>query len=149
MIKAFRGLLGVNDVMAYLTRMTIRLLELHRVLKSTGSLYLHCDPTASHYLKIVLDCIFGKENFRSEINWRRATAHNDAKQGRKQYGNVRDLIFFHSKSDNWKWNSIYTPYDKNYVEENYKFVEPKPGRRYSLGDLTAAKPGGHVHGCRN
>jgi site-specific DNA-methyltransferase (adenine-specific) len=71
MIQAFRSLLGVNDMMAYLTRMTIRLLELHRVLKSTGSLYLHCDPTASHYLKIVLDCIFGKENFRSEINWRR------------------------------------------------------------------------------
>jgi DNA modification methylase len=151
MIQAFRSLLGVNDMMAYLTRMTIRLLELHRVLKPTGSLYLHCDPTASHYLKIVLDCIFGKENFRSEINWRRASAHNDAKQGRKQYGNVRDLIFFYSKSENWKWNWLYTPYDKSYLEENYRHVDEK-GRRYRLDNLTAAKPGGDVsyefHGTR-
>src|SRR5205085_10868745 len=94
MMAALRGFLGENDMMAYLTMMANRLLELHRVLKDTGSLYLHCDPTASHYLKIVLDGVFGPEMFRTEISWKRQSAHNDAKQGRKQYGNVRDVIFF-------------------------------------------------------
>ena len=140
---ALRKLLGVNDMMAYLTMMANRLLKMRRVLKPTGSLYLHCDPTASHYLKIVLDGVFGKENFRSEINWRRASAHNDGKQGRKQYGNVRDIIFFYSKSSKWNWNWLYTPYDESYLKDFYKHVDEK-GRRYRLGDLTAAKPGGDV-----
>ena len=94
MMQALRRFLGENDMMAYLTMMANRLLELQRVLKPTGSLYLHCDPTASHYLKIVLDGVFGKENFRTEISWKRQSAHNDAKQGRKQYGNVRDTFSF-------------------------------------------------------
>lgn len=80
MMAALRTFLGENDMMAYLTMMANRLLELHRVLKPTGSLYLHCDPTASHYLKIVLDGVFGKENFRNEIIWKRANAHNDPKR---------------------------------------------------------------------
>src|SRR5205823_10385975 len=94
LMKALRSFLGENDMMAYLTMMANRLLELHRVLKPTGSLYLHCDPTASHYLKIALDAVFGKENYRTEISWKRSSAHNDAKQGRQQYGNIRDAIFF-------------------------------------------------------
>ena len=81
-MRALRQFLGENDMMAYLTMMANRLLELHRVLKPTGSLYLHCDPTASHYLKIVLDGVFGPTKFRTEISWRRQSAHNDAKQGR-------------------------------------------------------------------
>src|SRR5205807_8596472 len=80
MMKALRGFLGENDMMAYLTMMANRLLELQRVLKPTGSLYLHCDPTASHYLKVVLDGVFGAEKFRTEISWRRQSAHSDAKQ---------------------------------------------------------------------
>ena len=140
MMQALRKFLGENDMMAYLTMMANRLLELHRVLKPTGSLYLHCDPTASHYLKIVLDGIFGKENFRTEISWRRQSAHNDAKQGRKQYGNVRDIIFFYSKSSDWKWNWLYTKYSEDYVSKFYRHVEPDTGRLYQLGDLTA--PGG-------
>ncbi len=80
MMRALRSFLGENDMMAYLTMMANRLLELHRVLKPTGSLYLHCDPTASHYLKIVLDGVFGKENFRNEIIWKRADAHNDPRR---------------------------------------------------------------------
>jgi len=104
MMKALRGFLGENDMMAYLTMMANRLLQLHRVLKPTGSLYLHCDPTASHYLKIVLDGVFGKQNYRSEISWKRSSAHNDAKQGRKLPGNIRDVIYFYTKSDEWKWN---------------------------------------------
>lgn len=79
-------------MMAYLAMMAVRLLELRDVLKPTGSLYLHCDPNASHYLKIILDALFGPSGFRTEISWRRQSAHNDAKQGRKQYGNVRDTI---------------------------------------------------------
>ena len=133
--------------MAYLAMMAVRLIELNRVLKPTGSLYLHCDPTASHYLKILLDAVFGAQNFRTEISWRRTSAHNDAGQGRKQYGNVRDIIHFYTKSDKWQWNWQYTPYDDSYVEDFYKYVEPGTGRRYRLGDITA--PGGSDPKKRN
>ena len=140
MMQSLRRFLGENDMMAYLTMMANRLLELHRVLKPTGSLYLHCDPTASHYLKIVLDGVFGKTNYRTEISWRRQSAHNDAKQGRKQYGNVRDNIFFYTKSEEWNWNWLYTAYTETYKNDFYRFVEEETGRRYRLSDLTA--PGG-------
>ena len=124
LMRALRSFLKENDMMAYLTAMCIRLLELHRVLKPTGSLYLHCDPTASHYLKIVLDGVFGKANFRTEISWKRSSAHNDAKQGRRQYGNVRDLLFFYSKSSDWTWNWLYTSYDESYLVPDRKAKEP-------------------------
>ena len=147
MMRALREFLGENDMMAYLVMMTNRLLEMHRVLKDTGSLYLHCDPSASHYLKIVLDAVFGKENYRTEISWKRQSAHNDAKQGRRQYGNVRDVIFFYTKSIKWTWNWLYTPYDESYVEDFYRFVERETGRRYRLSDITA--PGGASPEKRN
>jgi len=142
LIRAFRSFLHENDVMAYLVMMANRLLELHRVLKPTGSLYLHCDPTASHYLKIVLDAVFGKENFRSEISWKRSSAHSDAKQGRKIYGNIRDVVFFYTKGKEWTWNWIHTPYDEGYVSSFYRHIEKSTNRLYRIGDLTAAKPGG-------
>ena len=142
MITAFREFIGNNAMMAYLVMMTPRLVELRRVLKPTGSIYLHCDPTASHYLKLLLDAIFGPGHFRSEINWRRTNAHNDAKQGRRQYGNVRDTIFFYTKGNQWAWNWLYTDYDRQYVDAFYKFTEQDSGRLYQMGDLTAAKPGG-------
>ena len=142
MISAFRQFIGNNAMMAYLVMMAPRLVELHRVLKPTGSIYLHCDPTASHYLKILMDTVFGKQNYRSEVNWRRTSAHNDAKQGRRQYGNVRDTIFFYTKGNTWNWNWLYTGYDEEYVNGFYKFTEATTGRRYRMGDLTAAKPGG-------
>ena len=142
MITAFREFIGRNAMMAYLVMMTPRLVELRRVLKSTGSIYLHCDPNASHYLKLLLDAIFGSVRFRSEINWRRTNAHNDAKQGRRQYGNVRDTIFFYTKGNLWTWNWLYTEYESQYVDSFYKFTEQGSGRRYRMGDLTAAKPGG-------
>ena len=144
MIQALRRFLGENDMMAYLTMMANRLLELHRVLKPTGSLYLHCDPTASHYLKIVLDGVFGKTNFRSEISWKRSSAHNDAKQGRKQYGNIRDVILFYTKSNDWNWNWLYTVYDEKYLNDFYKHIEAGSGRRYQLDNLTG--PGGAAKG---
>ncbi len=143
LLRAMRTFLGENDMMAYLSMMAVRLIELHRVLKPTGSLYLHCDPTASHYLKLLLDGVFGTTGYRSEISWKRSSAHNDAKQGRRQYGNVRDTIFFYTKSQRWTWNWLHTGYDESYVESAYRHADPD-GRRYRRGDLTAAKPGGDV-----
>ena len=143
LLQTFRSALGANDLTAYLVMMTVRLIELHRVLKSTGSLYLHCDPNASHYLKCVLDAIFGPTAFRTEISWRRQSAHNDAKQGRRQYGNVRDVIFFYSKSASWQWETNYTAYDEKYIRDFYKHQDDD-GRLYRLSDLTG--PGGAANG---
>jgi DNA modification methylase len=143
MLRAMRSFLGENDMMAYLAMMAVRLLELHRVLKPTGSLYLHCDPTASHYLKILLDAVFGPQRFRNEIIWKRSSSHADTKQGMRRAGRIHDIIFFYTKSDDYTWNSVFTPYDESYIEGSYKFVDDK-GRRYREGDLTAAKPGGDV-----
>jgi site-specific DNA-methyltransferase (adenine-specific) len=144
MLKAMRSALGENDMMAYLAMMAVRLIELHRVLKPTGSLYLHCDPTASHYLKVLLDSVFGPSLFRNEISWKRQSAHNDAKQGRVQYGNIRDVILFYTKGEAWTWHSLYTPYDEKYVADFYKHIEPETGRRYRLSDTTG--PGGAAKG---
>lgn len=95
-MQALYALIGTNQMLAYLVMMTARLVELHRVLKPTGSLYLHCDPTASHYLKVILDTIFGAENFRNEITWKRTSAHNDAK---RKFADICDIIFYYSKSN--------------------------------------------------
>jgi len=142
MIGALRQFIGANQMMAYLVMMAGRLVELHRVLKPTGSLYLHCDPTASHYLKIILDTIFGVGNFRTEIIWKRSTAHSDTKQGRQQHGRIHDVVLFYTKSNTWTWNPVYLPYDLEYVDQFYSHVEEGTGRRYALDNLTAAKPGG-------
>ena len=147
MISALRTFItgsanGRNQMMAYLVMMAARLVELHRVLRPTGSLYLHCDPTASHYLKILLDTIFSPENFRAEIVWKRSSAHSDAKQGAKQPGRIHDVIFFYSKGKEWTWNSVHTAYDPDYLASNYRYVEETTGRRFKSTDLTAAKPGG-------
>jgi site-specific DNA-methyltransferase (adenine-specific) len=143
MLKAMRSALGENDMMAYLAMMAVRLIELHRVLKPTGSLYLHCDPTASHYLKVLMDGVFGPEHFRTEIIWKRSSAHSDTKQGRRQHGRIHDTILFYTKGEGWVWNPVFTPYDRSYIEGSYKFVDEK-GRRYREDNLTAAKPGGDV-----
>ena len=136
----------------YVEWMEHRLIEMHRILKPTGSLYLHCDPTASHHLKVALDRIFGRGRFRSEIIWKRSSAHSDTRQGRKAPGSIHDTILFYTKGDEWTWNPIYLPYDAKYVESKYKHVDPRTGRRYRLDNLTAAKPGGDQQfewrGCR-
>jgi DNA modification methylase len=145
MIASLRDFIGTNQMTAYLVMMAARLVELHRVLKPTGSLYLHCDPTASHYLKIILDTIFGTKNYRAEIIWKRSSAHNDTRQGAKQPGRIHDVLFFYSKNDHeWVWNPIYIPYDTDYVASNYRYVEEKSGRHFKSTDLTAAKPGGNT-----
>jgi site-specific DNA-methyltransferase (adenine-specific) len=102
MMEAMRTAIGENPLMAYLAMMAVRLVELHRVLKPTGSLYLHCDPTASHYLKLVLDAVFGAENFRNEIIWKRTTAHSAA----RRWGDVHDIIFFYSRSPTFVWTEL-------------------------------------------
>ena len=144
LIGAMRGFLGRNDMMAYLTMMTPRIIELRRALKPGGSVYLHCDPTASHYLKLLMDAVFGKTRFRTEIMWKRTSAHSDARQGRRQHGRIHDVILFYTKSDRWTWNTTYTKYDQDYVDESYRHVEEGTGRRYRLDNLTG--PGGATKG---
>ena len=143
-LQSFRGFLGDNDMLAYLAMMAPRLVELRRALKPTGSLYLHCDPTASHYLKLLLDAIFGLVNSRAEIVWKRTSAHSDTRQGRRQHGRIHDVLLLYTKSDEWTWNPVYTAYDKEYVEQFYKYIEPETGRRYRLDNLTG--PGGAAKG---
>lgn len=140
LMRALRGFLGENDMMAYLTAMAIRLLEMHRVLKDTGSLYLHCDPTASHYLKVVLDGIFGVENMVNEIVWKRSDAHNDAKQGATHLGRIHDTIFFYSKTGAHYFKQLYKPLPDKTQEKWYRHVEEGTGRRYNKADVSG--PGG-------
>lgn len=122
-IEAMRRLLGDNDMLAYLVMMTARLAEMRRVLKPTGSLYLHCDPTASHYLKIILDAVFGPENFRNEVIWKRTGAHGRA----RKWGPIHDSILFYTRSPEYTWNRVFEDYDESYVENFYRF-EDEHGR---------------------
>lgn len=136
LMRALRSFLGENDMMAYLTMMANRLLELHRTLKSTGSLYLHCDPTASHYLKVVMDGVFGKTRYINEITWKRQSAHNDA---RKKFSSITDIILFYAKSVNYVFYKPRTALDERYVEKAYRYVDEE-GRRYRLSDLRSPNP---------
>ena len=133
-LRAFHTFVGPNDMLAYLSMMAPRLVELRRVLKDTGSIYLHCDPTASHYLKMLMDAVFGAVNFRNEIIWRRTSAHANVLS---KYGVIHDTILFYTASPVWTWNQLYVPYDSAYVD---MFFDQKDadGRRYFRRDLTAA-----------
>jgi len=133
LLESLHKAIGGNDVMAYLAMMTIRLVELHRVLKPTGSLYLHCDPTMSHYIKIVLDQVFGPANFRNEIVWRRTNAKGLAT---RRLASNHDVILRYSKSEDMAWNPLFKEHDPDYVRTFYRYVEPETGRRYRLADLT-------------
>jgi site-specific DNA-methyltransferase (adenine-specific) len=113
-MQAFRKLLGTSNMMAYLAMMAPRLVELRRVLKPTGSIYLHCDPTASHYLKILLDAVFGPENFRNEIIWRRSSGHNKLS---RQYGPIHDTLLFYSKEHTTRFTPGTRPAMRGYVRE--------------------------------
>ena len=126
---------------AYLVYMTVRLLEMHRILKSTGTIYLHCDPTMSHFLKLVMDAIFRPSRFLNEIIWRRAASHNDTKQGMSRAGRVHDVLLVYRKANAHTWNPCYTPYIEEYLEDEYGNKTPD-GRYFKKTDLTAAKPGG-------
>jgi len=135
MIESLRVFIGDNQMMAYLVMMVARLVELHRVLKPTGSLYLHCDPTASHYLKIMLDTIFGAQNFRNEIIWKRTNVHSDA----KHWSPVNDTILFYTKGTKFTWNPPYAPHSEQHVESKYTATD-SDGRRFTLSDMTSPNP---------
>ena len=139
LLQAMRAFLGQSDMMAYLSMMAPRIAELHRVLKPTGSIYLHCDPTASHYLKLLMDAVFGPRNFRNEITWQRTESHNTA----GKYGNVADILLYYAKSDNPTWNRGFHKYGENkYSEQQLKRFRhvDEEGRSYRLDDLTAPRP---------
>lgn len=132
-MSAFRQFLGTNQMMAYIAMMGVRFVELHRILKPTGSLYLHCDPTASHYLKVVLDTIFGAEMFKNEVVWKRHSAHSSA----KRYGPVHDIILFYSKAETYQWTYPRIGYEEGYLDKYYKY-DDGDGRLYWRNSITAA-----------
>jgi DNA modification methylase len=138
LMKALRKVLGENDMMAYLTMMANRLLELRRVLKPTGSLYLHCDPTASHYLKVVLDGVFGAENFRNEVVWKRTNARGT--DGR--WPRVHDVLFFYSVSDDFVFHPLKVKADK--AKLPHTLITGTDGKKYQTYELTA--PGATKNG---
>src|SRR3990172_9170329 len=119
LLRALVEGLGHNAVTAYLTMMAIRLVELRRVLKATGSIYLHCDPTTGHYLKVVMDTVFGPKNFVNEVAWKRTFAHSDARQGSRHFGRLHDTLLFYQKTPERKWNQQFVPYGQEYVDTYY------------------------------
>jgi len=141
-MQALRHFLGENDVMAYLTMMANRLVELRRVLKPSGSLYLHCDPTTSHYLKIVLDTVFGPHNFRNEIIWKRRTGSSSAVHQSNKFGVCTDSIFYYAKTDEAILHPQYNFEADNYQEYVDKFFRhvDENGRRYQLDNLANPAP---------
>ena len=122
-----------NGMKSYLIMMAVRLLEMKRILKSTGSIYLHCDATAGHYLKTLMDSVFGREQFRNEVNWKRTNAKGLASSG---YARNHDIILYYSKSQDFVWNPVYTELSPEYVDKFYRHTEPETGRRYLLDNLT-------------
>ena len=135
-LRAFHTLLGPSNMLAYLAMMAPRLVELRRVLKPTGSLWLHCDPTASHYLKLLLDAVFGPEFFRNEVIWKRTTGHS----GARRCGSVHDTLLFFAKGGAATWNKVYQAYDPVYVEQYYRYSDAD-GRVFMSDNLTGAGSG--------
>ena len=131
-LQAFRTFLGPCDMLAYLVMMAPRLAELSRVMKKTASIYLHCDPAASHYLKMLLDAVFGPGNFRNEIVWKRTSAKGLAFT---RFAGDHDTILRYSRSDKWTWNPVYTEHDPEYLRKFYRHIELSTGRRYRLDNL--------------
>ncbi len=135
------GLTHGKGMQSYLCMMGVRLLEMRRVLKNTGSIYLHCDPTASHYLKLLMDAVFGSSHFLNEVSWKRSSAHSDTKQGMRRAGKIHDVILVYTKSERYTWNPQFVPYEQAYLHAEYRH-NSSDGRRYKETDMTAAKPGG-------
>ena len=136
-LEAFYTLLGDSNMMAYLAMMAPRLVELRRVLKPTGSIYLHCDPTASHYLKLLMDAVFGPQFFRGEICWQRSTAKGHAFT---RYPAAQDTLLYYSKGADPTWHTQYLPHRQEYIRSHYSSVEPETGRRYMLDNCLNPNP---------
>ena len=130
-LRAFRTFLGGSDMMAYLAMMAPRLVELRRVLKETGSIYLHCDPTASHYLKILMDAVFGPQMFKNEVIWKRTSSHSAA----KRWGDIHDSLLFYTKGLSWTWNEVLVAHTSEY-SARYKNTD-ELGRPWADDNLTA------------
>ena len=126
------GMTHGKGMQSYLCMMAVRLLEMRRVMKDTASIYLHCDPTASHYLKLLMDSVFGAAEFRNEITWKRTSAHNSA----RRYGPNHDTILFYSNSDRYTWNRVFQQYDESYINRFYRHQDENG--RYTLSDLTGS-----------
>ncbi len=126
------GLTHGKGMQSYLTMMAVRLMEMRRLLKPTGSIYLHCDPIASHYLKLLMDALFGAGMFRNEITWKRTGSHG----GSKRWGPIHDTILFYSATDSYLWHGAYQEYDPVYLERYYRFQDERG--RYRLVTLTGA-----------
>lgn len=135
-MQAFRTFLGDTDMLAYLAMMAPRLVELRRVMKPTASIYLHCDPTASHYLKMLMDAVFGPVNFRNEITWKRTSGHSDA---RRQFADQSDTLLFYAKSDDSIFNVQHAAYSAKYVKSHYSTTD-ESGRPYTTRDLRSPHP---------
>ena len=131
-LVALRRILDQSNMLAYLSMMAPRLVELHRVLKPTGSIYLHCDPTAGHYLKVLMDGIFGVGNFCNEIVWKRYSSHGNVY---KNFGKIHDIILYYGKSQDVTWNQVHTPLDPDYVKSHFRHIEDGTGRRYRLQNV--------------
>ena len=130
-MRAFRTLLGGTDMLAYLAMMAPRLIELRRVLKPTGSIYLHCDPTASHYLKILMDGVFGAHFYKNEVIWKRTSSHSAA----KRWGDIHDVVLFYSRSADWTWNEHLLEHTAGYAAR-YRNLNAE-GQLWSDDNLTA------------
>ena len=128
------GLSHGKGMKSYLIMMAVRLMEMQRLLKETGSIYLHCDPTAIHYLKLLMDAVFSRSNFRSEIVWRRV---NPTGRGTKRFANNIDQILYYIKGDSFTWNQPYRPHGKEYIDKFYRYFD-SDGRRYRLDNLKGA-----------
>jgi site-specific DNA-methyltransferase (adenine-specific) len=135
-VGAMRAGIGKNQMLAYLVEMTTRLVQLHRALKPTGTLYLHCDPTASHYLKLVLDAVFSPTNFLNEITWKRSTSHGNVV---RNYGSLTDAILVFTKSQKYTWNQQFAPFAKDYIEAKFTGRDPD-GRRWQSVSLRNPGP---------
>ena len=135
------GLSHGKPMQSYLCMMAVRLMEMHRVMKETASIYLHCDPTASYYLKMLMDAVFGSGLFLNEMTWKRSSAHSDTRQGMRRAGKIRDVLLVYTKSADYVWNPQYMPYTDDYLLAEYRHISPD-GLHYKETDVTAAKPGG-------
>lgn len=134
----------VWDKEKYLSWMYENLMAIKSVMSEKASVYVHLDWHIGHYVKILMDEIFGEDNFRNEIIWQRANAHSDSKQGAVHFGRMHDVIFYYALSDDSPFNMQYTPYDEAYINQYYKSIEPETGRRYWLDNLQG--PGGASKG---
>lgn len=134
-LQAFRTFLGPCDMLAYLVMMAPRLVELRRVMKATASMYLHCDEVASHYLKVLMDAVFGPQNFRNVVTWKRTFSHGNVS---RNYGAVCDSLLWFSKGDQYTWNQVYTGFSSEYIEKTFKYRDPD-GRRWQ--SVTLRNPG--------